>query len=340
MKAAQFVKVGAPLELIEIDKPTAAPGYLVFKVNACGICGSDLHNAETGGEHAQPGTVFGHEYSGEVVEVGAGVDGWKPGDRLIGVPVAPCGTCPACQKQDFLKCHDPILQGFDLRMQGAYAEYSTTIAAMAIKLPDGLGDVEAATVEPLAVGLNAWRMAQVPDGSSVLILGAGIIGLSIAKWARFYGATTVGISEIVPARIERAVQVGADVVINAADHADPVAEYQRQTGQSPSVIFECIGRPIIDKMIEMAPRDAQLVCVGTGLQKESFTVLSAAFKQLRMAFPIGYEPGDFDFILQMIAQQRITINPLISASVGLDEVPKIFELLGKPNDHCKVVITP
>lgn len=339
MKAVKFVETGARLEFTEIDKPKAEPGRLVFKVKACGICGSDLHSASTPGVLVD-GVVLGHEYSGEVVEIGADVEGWKVGDRLISYPGMPCGECELCQNGKTAKCKDFVMQGFDLRMQGAYAEYATCVAEFATKVPDNLADTEAATIEPLAVGLNAWKRAEIKDGSNVLILGAGIIGLAVAKWARFFGATTVGISEMVPARIERAKQVGADVVINATDFADPVAEYKRQTGQVPTVIFECIGQPMIDKMIEMAPTDAHLVLVGTGLKPENFTVVSAALKRLRMTFTVAYKPSDFSYVMKMLAAKRISIDPLISATVALPDLPDMFEKLGAPNDHCKVLLTP
>ena len=339
MKAAQFVEPGAPLRLVEMDEPGAMPGCLLFKVKACGICASDLHAVETA-DMLESGVVLGHEYAGEVVEVGDGVEGWQVGDRLIAIPGSPCGACAACQEARFVECEDFVMQGFDLRMSGAYAQYCTCVAELAMKVPESLSDTEAATIEPLAVGLNAWKSAKVEDGSSVLVLGAGIIGLAVAKWARFFGATTVGISEMVPARMDRARQAGVELVINAAEHADPVAEYERQSGHKPSVIFECIGRPMIDKMIEMAPTGAHLVLVGTGMQPENFTVVSAAMKRLRMTFPLAYEPEDFGFVLAMLAAGRMTIDPLITGTVPLDGLPQMFEALGKPNDHCKVLVTP
>lgn len=339
MKVVQFIEVGKPLQLAEQTRPQAEPGCLVFKVKACGICASDLHAVETPGM-LQPGNVLGHEYSGEVVEVGAGVEGWQVGERLIALPAKPCGACAACQAGQFVECSQLILQGFDLRLPGAYAEYSTCLAPLAMKIPAALSDTDAATIEPLAVGLGAWKSANVPLGASVLIIGAGIIGLAIAKWAKFFGASHVGVSEMVPARIERARKAGATLVIDAAQCADPVAEYERQTGVKPSVIFECVGRPMIARLIEMAPIGAQLVLVGTGMQAESFTVLSAAMKRLRMTFTLAYEPQDFGFVMSMLGSGRITVDPLVTGTVSLAEAPAMFELLGKPNDHCKVLITP
>ena len=339
MKALQFVEVGQPLRLAEMDRPTAGPGGLVFKVRACGICASDLHAVEVPGL-LQTGTVLGHEYTGEVVEVGPGTDGWNIGDRLVALPAKPCSACAACMGGNHSACSQIVMQGFDPRMPGAYAEYASCMAGLAMKIPDTLSDRDAATIEPLAVGLGAWKTAQVTSGASVLIIGAGIIGLSIAKWARFFGAGDIGISEVVPARVARAKKIGVDIVIDAAQHGDPVAEYARQTGRQPSVIFECVGRPILAKLIDMAPPKAQLVMVGTGMQPEHFTVVSAALKRLRITFALAYEAEDFPFVQRMLANGRINVDGLVTANVSLNEASAMFALLGQANDHCKVLITP
>ena len=339
MKALQFLAVGTPLKLTDMPRPVAEPGGLVFKVKACGICTSDLHAVEVPGL-LQAGNVLGHEYAGVVVEVGPGVDGWQVGDRLVALPAKPCGACPACLAGQHSACSAIVPQGFDLRMPGAYAEYASCMAGLAMKIPDDLSDADAATIEPLAVGLSAWKTANVPLGADVLVIGAGIIGLAVTKWAKFFGAGAVGVSERVPARLARARKVGAGVVIDATQCADPVAEFERQTGRKPSVIFECVGRPMIARLIEIAPVGAQLVLVGTGMQAESFTVVSAALKKLRMSFPLAYEVADFPFVQRMLAAGRITVDGLVTATVNLDQASAMFSLLGQPNDHCKVLITP
>jgi (R,R)-butanediol dehydrogenase/meso-butanediol dehydrogenase/diacetyl reductase len=339
MKAVQFLEVGKDLQVTEVDKPSAAPGGLVFKVKACGICASDLHAVEVPGL-LQYGNILGHEYVGEVTEVGPGALGWKIGDRLTALPARPCGTCPACAEGRFPECSQIVMQGFDLRMPGAYAQYASCMAALAMKIPDTLSDHDAATIEPLAVGLGAWKAAQVPMGASVLIIGAGIIGLAMTKWAHFFGAGDIGIAEMVPARVARARAMGVPLVIDAAQCSDPVIEYERQTGRKPSVIFECVGRPMLARLIEIAPANTHLVLVGTGMQPENFTVVSAALKRLRMTFPLAYTPEDFPFVQRMLASGRINVDGLVTAAVSLDEAPVMFALLGKPNDHCKVLITP
>ena len=124
--------------------------------------------------------------------------------------------------------------------------------------------------------------------------------------------------------------MGTDVVIYAVRHPDPVAAYERQRGCKPTEIFECVGRP----MIAMAPSNAHLVLVGARVRPENFMVMSAALKRLWMTFLLTYETGDFPFVLRMLAAGRVT------ATVSLDETQAMFEVLGRPNNHCKVLITP
>lgn len=340
MKAVVFKGIGKDLQVEDLPMPKAGPGELVFKVEACGICGSDLHGAEAPG-FLQPDQVIGHEYAGTVVEIGPGVGPeWQIGDRLIAIPAKPCGACPACQGGKYDKCDSLILQGYDPRMPGAYAEYSACLAPLAMKLPKDFDARDAALIEPLCVGLNAYRAAQAAPGATVMIVGAGVIGLAVAIAARFFGAGNVVIAEMVPSRMERAKQIGADLVIDAAQCANPVAECQKLTGQAPSVIFECVGRPMIQKLIDMAPMGAHLVMVGTGMQPEQMTVLPAAMKRLRMTFTLGYEPADFGFMLRMLANGRISAKHLVTGTVSLDQLPEMFAKLQKPNDHCKVMIVP
>lgn len=339
MKAVVFQQVAQPLILTELTRPEAGPGELVFKVDACGICGSDLHASDTEGL-LQAGTVLGHEFCGTVSEVGTGVEGWNIGDRMIALPIRPCGHCPACKDSRFTDCEDMIMQGLDPRLPGAYAEYASCMAALAIRIPDGLTSRDAALVEPLAVGLGAYKSAAVANGADVLIIGAGVIGLAVAKWADFFGAGGIGISDLMPARLQRARDAGVSTVIDASETPDPVVEYERQTGRRPTVIFECVGRPMIDKLIEMAPPGAQLVMVGTGMQAENFTVLSAALKRLRMTFTLGYEAEDFEFVLRALSSGRLSTQSLVSAVIHLDDTVDMFETLRKPNDHCKVLIQP
>lgn len=337
MKAAVFEGAGEALAVREIPVPRPGRGELLIRVEACGICGSDLHAVRGS---LQAGTVLGHEYSGSVVEVGEGVAlDWRPGDNVVAIAGRYCGNCPACLRGEELACDNMVMQGFDLRMTGAYAEFTLCQASMAFKVPSGFDVRQAAAIEPLAVGLRAWRSAAVATASDVLVLGAGPIGVCLVKWARFFGARVIGVHDLVETRLLRAKEAGATVLM-AASCPDPVAAFREQTGRDPSVIFECIGRPMIKSIARMAPKGAHIVLVGTCMEPESLTVAAIARKRLRMTFVFAYERPDFAFVLDMLAQRRICVDPLITDTVSLDALPRMFDALQRPNDQCKVLLMP
>ena len=345
IQAAVFIGDSGPLEVREIDICEPSANELLLKVGACGICGSDLHAVQTG--FVPVGTVMGHEFSGEIVAVGADViDQWQVGDRAIAAPVIGCDECSACLSGDVMACANPVLVGLDSMVSGAYAEVVRVQAKCAMKIPQrkDKSDVswqDAAVYEPLSVALSAYRTGAVAIGEGVLVLGGGAIGISLIKWARFFGVTNVAVSEPEPVRRQRAGDAGANIVIDPSQCDNPVEEFQRQTGTVPSVIYECVGRPgILQNMIDMAAPGTRLVAVGTGMEPEEITVVTAALKKLSLVFAFGWDLDDARYVLDRIAAEDIDTTGLVSATVSLDELPAIFSELLQPNTHCKVMVTP
>lgn len=337
MKAVAFESADKALAVQELPIPEPGPGQLLLKVAACGICGSDLHAYQA--SQSPHGTVFGHEFSGEVAAVGDGVTDWQVGDRAISLGAMFCGQCASCQHGLFAQCENLELIGFT--RQGAYAEYVVTQAAASTRIPDDIDYPQAALVEPLAVGLAAFRDCQLPLGGNVLIIGAGIIGMTVLKWARFFGAENVVISDLDEARMARARQAGATAVIDAGDHPDPVQAFGQATGAAPDAIVECVGRPMLQQLIDAAPpTGTHIVAVGAAMEPEPITSLAAAQKKIRMTFSFGYTLEDFQFILRILDSGRVRIDELITRSVSLDEVPDAFAGLMQPNGHCKIMIEP
>jgi len=345
VQAAVFTGESDPLEIREIDVPEPAANELLLKVGACGICGSDLHAVQSG--FVPAGTVMGHEFAGEILAVGADVvDQWQVGDRAIAAPILVCGECPECLDGDLMSCRNAVLVGLDEKVTGAYAEVVRIQADAAIRIPerDDKSEVswqDAAIYEPLSVGFSAYRTGAVAIGEDVLILGGGPIGISLIKWARYFGVTNIAVSEPEPVRRQRAGDAGANIVIDPNECDNPVEEFQRQTGRVPKVIFECVGRPgILQNMIDMAAPGTRLVAVGTGMEPEEVTVVTAALKKLSLIFAFGWEMDDARYVLDRIAAGDIDTTGLVSATVSLDELPAIFSELLQPNTHCKVLVTP
>jgi (R,R)-butanediol dehydrogenase/meso-butanediol dehydrogenase/diacetyl reductase len=339
MRAAVFKGLGQPLVVEEVPDPQPGPSDLVLRVKSCGICGSDLH-ASYVPPGLPPGTVMGHEFSGEVVEVGAEAEGgWKPGDRVCALPFIGCGRCAACLSGDGTQCSGIQATGLG-QIPGAYAEYVRVGARESLQLPDSLDFDAGATVEPLAVGLHAVRRSGLEPGANVLVLGAGPIGLATTLWARFFGARSVVVSEKAAGRLERAAAFGATHGIDAGQENVPSA-FAKAAGAPPDIVFECVGVPgLLQECIMMAPARAKIVVVGVCMQPDTIFPVLAILKELSLHFVIGYHRDDFGFTLDMLETERIACQAMITDRVGFDGFSAAFEALKKPTTQCKVILNP
>lgn len=340
MKAAVFKEVGTPLVVENVADPQPDPGGLVMKVAYCGVCGTDLHATREGLTTACCGQILGHEYVGEIAEVGAQAEGdWQVGDKVCALPFIACGHCLPCAAGRFFECQDKKVAGVDA--PGGYAEFVATGARETIRLPDGLDLESAALVEPLAVGIHAVRVANLKAGSRVMVIGAGPIGLTVALWARFFGAREVVVSELAPSRAALAVKMGATRVIrpDPAGGAEQLLEqFIDVAGGPPEVIFECVGAPgLLQQCIEMAPQRGKIVPVGVCEQPDNIMPFFGLIKELRIQFAIAYTRDDFDTCLAMLAEKRIDVSAMVTDIVGLDELPEAFEALRTPSHQCKVL---
>ncbi len=340
MKAAVFKEVGQPLSVEAVADPTPEPSELVLKVSYCGICGTDLHATREGLTTACCGQILGHEYVGEIAEIGKEADGnWKVGDRVCALPFIGCGKCLACVSGQFFQCMNKKVSGVD--DAGGFAEYVTSGSRETILIPDSLDLETAALVEPLAVSLHAVRVANLKAGNRVLILGAGPIGLTVALWAKFFGARDVIVSELADSRAQLAKQMGATHVIKpdlTKGAADLLEQFSDLSGAAPDVIFECVGAPgLLQQCMEIAPYGGKIIPVGVCEQPDSFMPFLGLIKELNVQFAIAYNKDDFETSIAMLAEGRISVAPMITDVITLDELPDAFEALRTPSNQCKVL---
>lgn len=339
MKAAVFHELGKPLAVEDVPEPTPAPGDLVVRVASCGICGTDLHSASLP-PGLPNGTVMGHEFAGEVVDVGREALGdWKVGDRVCALPFIGCGRCAACLTGDAIQCPEVLTTGLG-QVPGGYSEFVRVGSSEALHLPESVSFEDGATVEPLSVGLHAVNAAQLARGQNVLVIGAGPIGLATALWARFFGARVVAVSEKSAGRLALAAEFGATHGIDT-EKEDVASVFRAAAGAAPDVIFECVGVPgIIQECIGLAPVRGRIVVVGVCAQPDTIVPVLAVVKELSFQFVVAYLKSDFAFSLDMLASGRVQSSPMVTDRVRFDTFSEAFEALKHPTTQCKVLLDP
>lgn len=335
MRAAVFKEAGKPLVIEDRPDPTPGEGEVVVKVGRCGICGSDLHMTEAGnhGMAYPPDSMIGHEYSGEVVAVGRGVDNLKPGDKIAAYSMAGCGHCTHCLSGLPKWCSQ-------FRGVGTgFAEYSLANARDSVKLPATLSLEDGALVEPLATGLHGVAMAGMEPGARVLVLGAGPIGLAAIYWARLLGAGRIVAVARSLQRRELALQMGATAFLSAGE--DSVAEVNAALGGPPDIVFECVGLPDMLMRSTTLVRDRGTVIVLDFCTSPDPVVPAfATWKEVTLKFAFGYSGREYEITADTLDAGHVEPRAMVTDRVGLDHLPAVFETLRRKTTQCKVMVTP
>lgn len=327
------------------------PGWVQIRVDWCGICGSDLHEYVAGPvfipvEKPHPLTgiqgqcILGHEFSGEIVKLGAGVGGFAPGERIAADACQHCGTCYYCRSGLYNLCEKLAFTG--LMNNGAFAELVNVPAELLYKLPAGFPVEAGALIEPLAVGMHAVKKAGSLLGQNVVVVGAGTIGLCTIMCARAAGAAQVIALEMSSARKAKALEVGASLVLDPKE-CDVLAEIRARThGLGADVSFECIGNKHTAKLaIDVIRNAGKSVLVGIFEEPSSFNFFELVSTEKQVLGALAYN-GEFADVIAFIADGRLDVKPLITGRIGLEEiVGRGFEELVNNKEHnVKIIVSP
>ncbi|MGI9602286.1 MAG: zinc-dependent alcohol dehydrogenase [Acidimicrobiales bacterium] len=324
------------MTLDQVTTPEPQPDELILRVDACGICGSDLHLAGMDLE----GPILGHEIAGTIEEVGSSVDTdrWAVGRSVAVRPTVGCHTCDWCQQGRPDHCADYGLIG--LERFGGFAEYVAVPALDVFALPATVVGTEQALVEPLAVARQTLRRAALRPGENVLVIGGGPIGLAVTAWAKVLGADNVLVSEPVAVRRQLAEAMGADGVVDPTE-VDLTEAVAHHLGGPPPVVVECAGSPgRINDAMEQADRRGRVVVVAILFAPDSIVPWFGLQKELDVRFAMFYDPVDFTDTLDALDARRLDVASMVTDTVTLDQLPDRFSLMAERPDAGKVVLLP
>ena len=334
MRAAVFQKAGRPLSIETIPDPVPSRDELILQVHRCGICGTDLHMTDGHAATYAENSVLGHEFAGEVIAMGLGVENYKIGDAVSGLAIHGCGHCANCVGGEPMWCE----QGFRPAM-GGFGQYVAVKALAAIKLPATLSLTDGALIEPLAVGLHGVGLAGAHPGSRVLVLGTGAIGLAAAFWARRFGVSRIAVASRTSRNEERAFQMGASHF--ATFGGDFAGNIREALGGAPDVVFECIGVPgMLSEAVEIVRPRGSIMLLGNCMLPDTLLPSMVVLKELKVQGSMVYSRHEFEIVADVLDAGHLEPRSLVTDTVSLDVLPEVFESLRSPTYQCKTLVDP
>ena len=301
---------------------------VLVKIEYVGICGSDIHYFETGaiGDYVvKPPFVLGHEASGTVVEVGSDVTNLKPGDRVALEPGRTCGHCEFCRQGKYNLC--PEVRFFATPpVDGVFQEYVTHPADLCFPLPNHVSTMEGALIEPLAVGFHAANQGGAHIGQTAVVMGAGCIGLMCMMALKAEGVSRVFVVDILPKRLDKAVELGADRVINGKNQ-DVLEEVSRLTGGAGcDLIIETAGTELAAcQAIHMAKKGAAIVLVGYSKSGQITLPMSLALdKELTFKTVFRYRHL-YPVAINAVATGKVNLKEIVTNCFDFNEIQNAMD---------------
>ncbi|WP_252315825.1 galactitol-1-phosphate 5-dehydrogenase [Sinobaca sp. H24] len=332
----------------ETSEPViTAPDDVIIKVKAAGICGSDISRFNKLGPYIE-GMTFGHEFAGEVLEVGSHVKGIVKGDKVAGCPAFYCGVCISCQKGEFSQCEKLTVIG--ARHPGSYAEKVKLPAENVIKIPDNVDYDTAALLEPAAVVAHGFYKTNVKPGDTVAVMGCGSIGLLAIQWARIFGAKTIFAIDIDETKLAAAKELGADVLVNSLEGPAHEKVLEHTSSMGVNLAVESAGSPITSAQIFALPKKGGEV-VFLGIPYADITIERFYFEKIVRNELSVYGswngvsspfPGqEWDAAMHYMGTGQITSGEMVHHRYSLDEGPRVFDdLIQRKGNHIKVLFYP
>jgi L-iditol 2-dehydrogenase len=341
MLASLLIEPGQ-LELREVETPNAGPGEVVVKIKAALTCGTDLKAYLRGHPKMPMPTLFGHEFSGEIAQVGKEVKSFHEGDAVMSVHSAPCGSCYYCTKGQDNLCE--LTMG--AKVMGAYAEYirvpSHIVSQNMYNKPGALSFQEAAMMEPLACVIHGVDQFALGPDDSVVIIGAGAIGLLHLLILRTLGMHNVIVAGRRAYRLRLARDLGAGRVIDGAQEDAVAVIHEITKGRGADVVIECTGKPDVwESAIKMVRRGGQVVLFGGCPSGTKISVETGRlhYDQITLRSPFHYTRAAVRRSYELLAGGMVSSTRLITAEYPLEQLQTVFSLLQK-GDCVKYAVIP
>lgn len=326
MKASRFLG-NKTFAVTDLPTPHAGPGELVLRNQVCGVCGTDVHiyHGEPGSADVNPPVVLGHEYSGEVVEVGEGVTGFAVGDHVTVDPNIYCGHCAYCQNGKKQLC--PSMEAIGVTRDGGFAQYSRIPASQAFKLEPTVPWEAAAMAEPLACCLHGIGLAGIQVGDKVCVVGGGAIGLLMVQLAKLSGASQIVLSEPNEKRRQVGLQLGANTALDPT-RPDAQEAFAQVLGGGANVVIECVGNvPAVKSAFQFAGKGATVLLFSVPKVDATFDLpLFDVYKKELTIKGSFVNPDTHARAVALINSGKVDFGPIITHRFTLDQLPEAIAM--------------
>ena len=326
MKASRFLG-NKTFAVTDLPTPHAGPGELVLRNQVCGVCGTDVHiyHGEPGSADVNPPVVLGHEYSGEVVEVGEGVTGFAVGDHVTVDPNIYCGHCAYCQNGKKQLC--PSMEAIGVTRDGGFAQYSRIPASQAFKLEPTVPWETAAMAEPLACCLHGIDLAGIQVGDKVCVVGGGAIGLLMVQLAKLSGASQIVLSEPNEKRRQVGLQVGANTALDPT-RPDAQEAFAQVLDGGANVVIECVGNvPAVKSAFQFAGKGATVLLFSVPKVDATFDLpLFDVYKKELTIKGSFVNPDTHARAVALINSGKVDFGPIITHRFTLDQLPEAIAM--------------
>lgn len=327
MKVAIMTDV-AKVELTERDIPSPKSDEVLVRIEYVGVCGSDLHYYENGGigpNIVKPPFVLGHEAGGQVVEVGASVKGLKVGDRVALEPGKTCRECEFCKTGRYNLCPDVIFFATP-PIDGVFQEYVAHEASLCFKIPDNMDTMEAALIEPLAVGFHAAKQGNAQLGMTAVVTGAGCIGLVSMMALKAMGVTKIIAVDVMEKRLNKALELAATDVINGKEQDTVVEVLKLTNGMGPDLVIETAGTEITTRQaIQFCKKGGMIVLVGYSASGEMTLPMSTALdKELTFKTVFRYR-HIYPLAIEAVASGNVNLKGIVTDVFPIDDIQNAMD---------------
>ena len=332
------------LTVTEFPKPEISANDVLVQVRACGICGSDIHGYDGSTGRRIPPLVMGHEAAGVITEVGDQVTAFKVGDRVTFDSTVSCGQCFFCRRGDINLCDNRMVLGVscgEYRRHGAFAEYVSVPQHICYRLPEGLPFEHAAMIEAVSIAVHAANRTPVSLGDTAVVVGSVMIGLHVIQAMRLAGCGQIIAVDLEENRLLKAKELGADIGLKG-DAVDVPAEVRKLTGgRGADVVLEVVGvAATVNTAIACARKGGTITLVGNLAPKVEMPLQAIVTKELTIHGSCASR-GEYPACIELLERRAIRVDPLITATISLQDGPAWFQRLyaGEPG-AMKVIVDP